>query len=304
MVQRPDRRMVNVMLGPCETFMKLRNRAQMCRVNRSRGETGVCILALMNTHTYPPIEIVSHRGARFEAPENTVPGFAYAVRLGMTTVEFDVHLTKDGQLAVIHDATVDRTTDGVGAVGEMTAAELGALDARSIHEGWPEPCPVPMLGEVLRALDAMPNMEIEIKKDTPENLEAVVAGVLRTMDEIGRTEGMVITSFEPYALEVAMRLAPDQPRGFIGDWTKEETFAIAERYRITKAGINLGHATPEIVARVKSMGVRTVGWPCNTPEAAAQVAECGFDEVCTDAPSAIAPLFGREVRQMEMPVAR
>ena len=128
-----------------------------------------------------------------------------------------------------------------------------------------------------------------------ENLEKVVAGVLRTMAEVGRTAGVTLTSFEPYALEVAMRLAPDQPRGFIGAWTDEESFAIAERYAVSRAAINLDHATPEIVARARAAGYYTVGWPCNSPEAAERVRACGFDAVCTDMPSTIAPLFGRQV---------
>ena len=259
----------------------------------------------MDTHLYPPIEIVSHRGARFEAPENTVPGFGYALRLGMTTVEFDVRLTRDGQLAVIHDATVDRTTNGTGLVSEMTAAELRALDASSIHDGWPEPCPVPLLDEVLRALVDMPHMEIEIKKDTPENLQRIVPLLFETMRKVGRTEGIVITSFEPYALELAMRFRPEQPRGFIAmDWSDGEAFGHARWLDVTKVGIHLERATPEIVARARAAGYRTVAWPCNTPEAAGKVAECGFDEVCTDAPSAIAPLFGREVTPREDRAAR
>lgn len=287
---------MNTVLARCETFVNYRKFARLCVEGGYTCRKRLPILvAMMSTHT-TPIEIVSHRGARFEAPENTVAGFEYAVRLGMTTVELDVHLTRDGELVVIHDASVDRTTNGTGPVGDLTLAEIQSLDARSVHTDWPEPCRVPTFREVLEVLADLPNMEVEIKKDTPDNMERVVAGVLSTMDVIGRTEGIVITSFEPYALEVAMRLAPDQPRGFIGDWTKEETWEVAARCAITKAGINLGHATPEIVARAKGAGYRTVGWPCNTPEAAEQVKACGFDEVCTDNPTVIAPLFGREIR--------
>jgi glycerophosphoryl diester phosphodiesterase len=259
----------------------------------------------MKTNTFTPIEILSHRGARFEAPENTVAGFEYAVRLGMTTVEFDVRLTKDGGLAVIHDATVDRTTNGAGAVCDYTVAGLRELDARSVHEDWPRPCPVPTLAEIFHVLADMPNMEIEIKKDTPENLEAAVAGVLQAMKDADRAEGIVMTSFEPYALEVAMRLAPDQPRGFIAmDWSQEDPWTHAERFDVAKVGINLQHATPDIVARAQAAGYRTVAWPCNTPEAAALVDACGFDEVCTDNPSLIAPLFGREVREVVSTASR
>lgn len=254
----------------------------------------------MNTNTpTTPFEIVSHRGARFEAPENTVAGFRHAVRLGMTTVELDVHVTRDDELVVIHDATVDRTTNGTGAVSDLTLAEIKSLDARSVHEDWPEPCQVPTFRETLEALADMPNIEVEIKKDTPENMEKAVAGVLRTMKELGRTEGIVITSFEPYALEVAMRLAPDQPRGHMGDWTKEETWETAARCTVTKVGINLGHATPEIVDRAHKLGYRAVAWPCNDTEAVEKTRACGFREVCTDAPTTIAPLFGRAVNEVQ-----
>jgi glycerophosphoryl diester phosphodiesterase len=151
----------------------------------------------------------------------------------------------------------------------------------------------------------MPNMEIEIKKDTPENLEAAVAGVLQAMKDADRAEGIVITSFEPYALEVAMRLAPDQPLGFIAmDWSQEDPWTHAERFDVAKVGINLQHATPDIVARARAAGYCTVAWPCNTPEAAALVDACGFDEICTDNPSLIAPLFGREVREVVSTASR
>lgn len=254
----------------------------------------------MKTHTTTPIEIVSHRGARFEAPENTVAGFEYAARLGMTTVEFDIHLTKDEQLAVIHDHTVDRTTNGTGAIGDLTMDELRSLDARSVHTDWPEPTPVPTFEEVLVTLADMPHMEVEIKKDTPEKLEKVVPLVLETMEKVGRFDGVVITSFDPYALELAMKLAPEQPRGHMGDWTKEETWENAARFQVSKVGINLGHATPEIVERAHQLGYQAVAWPCNDIEAVEKAKTCGFTHVCTDLPSTIAPLFGREVNYLEV----
>jgi glycerophosphoryl diester phosphodiesterase len=256
------------------------------------------ILSSMNMDLTTSIEIVSHRGARFEAPENTVAGFLHAVRLGMTTVELDVHLTRDSQLAVIHDPTVDRTTNGTGAVRDFTMEELRALDARAEHDHWPEPVSVPSLEETLLALTGMPSIEVEIKKDTPERLETVVRLVLETMASVGRSEGIVLTSFDPGALELAMRFAPEQPRGHMGDWTQEETWANAAQFRVSKVGINLGHATPDIVARAQAAGYCTVAWPCNDNVGVEKTKYCGFDQVCTDNPSVIAPMFGREVREM------
>jgi glycerophosphoryl diester phosphodiesterase len=74
-------------------------------------------------------QIFAHRGARRVAPENTLPAFAAALDMGADGIELDVHRTSDGQLVVIHDFTVDKTTDGQGEVAKMTYAEIARLDA-------------------------------------------------------------------------------------------------------------------------------------------------------------------------------
>lgn len=244
------------------------------------------------------IEIISHRGARFEAPENTLEGFQHAIDLGMTTVEFDVRLTRDLQLVVIHDATVDRTTNGTGTVSDLTLAEIQALDARSMHVLWPAPVRVPTLDAVLGLLTTMPNMEIEIKKDADERYELIVNQVVAALDRARRIHGVVITSFEAEPLRIAKSLRPDLLRGYIGDWSDDAMFDTATELEPYKAGINLRNATPEIVARAKATGYRTAGWPCNDEDSVRKVIACGFDEVCTDAPSVFAPLFGRAISQV------
>src|SRR5690606_17261213 len=89
------------------------------------------------------MQILGHRGAKGEAPENTLAGFAYAKQIGLDAIELDVRLTKDDQVVIMHDPTVDRTTNGQGAVGELTFAELHALDARADFPEWPAACSVP-----------------------------------------------------------------------------------------------------------------------------------------------------------------
>lgn len=243
------------------------------------------------------IEIIGHRGARFEAPENTLEGFRHALALGLTTVEFDVHTTADGELVVIHDATVDRTTDGTGTVNRLTLAEIKSLDASSVHCLWPKPVRVPTLAEVLETLREMPNLEIEIKTDSPERLDHVVPRVIEHIRSFDRGAGTYITSFDPYAIELAQRLAPEIQRGFIGDYSLEPTWYLAKQFQVSKVGINLRHATPHLVERAKSAGYRTAGWPCNDEDAVRKVKACGFDEVCTDAPSLFAPMFGKRLNR-------
>jgi glycerophosphoryl diester phosphodiesterase len=235
--------------------------------------------------------VLGHRGARGEAPENTLPGFAYARSLGLTAVEFDIHLTRDDQLVVIHDATVDRTTNGTGAIADLTLAEIQALDARSIHENWPEPCFVPTFEQVLDAVKDFATLEIEIKKDTPERIERVIPKVLAQLDASGYAGTAIITSFETYPLELALQQAPERPRGFIGAWNTPEYLETALRLGATRACINNTTGTKEIVQTAREHGLYINCWPTNTPEALATVREWQADCACTDHPTYILDLL-------------
>lgn len=244
------------------------------------------------------IEVNGHRGARFEVPENTLVGFRHAIALGLESVEFDVRSTADGELVVIHDATVDRTTNGTGKVSQMTLAEIRELDARSIHTSWPDPVHVPTLAEVLETLRPMPSMEIEIKRDTADGLEYEVPAIIAAIRAAGRSETATITSFDPYALELAQKHAPEIKRGMIGDWSDSTLWYLARLFHVSRACINLGTATPELVQRARDEGYLTVGWPCNDEHAVRTVLSCGFDAICTDAPTIFAPLLGKKINAL------
>jgi glycerophosphoryl diester phosphodiesterase len=231
------------------------------------------------------LDVTGHRGARNEAPENTVAGFTYARRLGLPAVEFDVRLTKDHQLVVIHDATVDRTTDGTGAVADLTYADIATLNAGVALPDWPDRCPVPTLAEVLDTLDGVPTMMIELKPDTPERLEQIARGTLAQLNERSIAHRAILTSFDPVALEIVQHLAPDQRRGLIGNWDTPDFFEIARRTGCMQADIRMTTASADVVAQAKEAGLRTIGWPCNTPEALDTLIEWGVDALTTDVPS-------------------
>src|SRR5699024_5030204 len=125
----------------------------------------------------------------------TIPGFRYAVGLGLESIEFDVQMTADGHLVVIHDHTVDRTTNGTGEVKSFTLAEIQALDARSTFPDWEEPCYVPTLDEVLRALRDIPEIICEIKNDDDERLERIVPMTLNAIRRARIADQVTVTSF-------------------------------------------------------------------------------------------------------------
>jgi glycerophosphoryl diester phosphodiesterase len=234
--------------------------------------------------------MIGHRGARFEAPENTVPGFRYALGLGLQALEFDIRMTKDEQIVVIHDATVDRTTNGTGDVSSFTLAEIQALDARSIFPDWPEPCRVPTFAEVLDVVGHLPELLVEIKGDAAERLDVIVPKMIVEIRSRRIGKSVTITSFEPYALELARREAPEIRRGYIGRGDIQEFLDTA--VRLDCAQIDANHTTADraLVATARSLRMRVVGWPTNSQEDLDSVRTLAPALFCTDRPTLLTEL--------------
>ena len=146
------------------------------------------------TQSKTNVFVAAHRGWPDKYPENTMEGFHAVIRLGVDQIETDVHVTKDGELVLIHDDTVDRTTNGNGRVGEMTLAELKELDAGFGAK-------IPTLTELLELVKDHPTMtlDIELKEYPTEGREAlayrVCDQVLRLLDSYGFRERCVINSW-------------------------------------------------------------------------------------------------------------
>ena len=238
-----------------------------------------------------PFEIIGHRGARKEAPENTVSGFLYAKQLGLQSIELDVRLTRDNQLVVIHDATVDRTTTTTGAVADFTAAELAAMDARSECPDWPDIVGIPTLEQVLDVTGDFRVVQIEIKKDTEERMEAIVEALVRVIQNRGIQDQVILSSFEPFALEALLRLAPSLPRAYIGDYDTPAFLETALRLTCVQADMSLTTSSADMVAQAHAHGLRVVGFQCNTPEALERALAWNIDGATSDVPSSILPLL-------------
>lgn len=156
---------------------------------------------------------IGHRGSREKAPENTMASFRQAVEDGADGIELDVQLSKDGELVVIHDGTLDRTTNGQGSVSEYTLEEIRNLDAGS----WFDPKfageKVPTLDESLQWAKGKTRVDIEVKKEatahiTPESL----IGAVRAH---GMENEVAITSFDRQFVETVEELAPNIETGVL-----------------------------------------------------------------------------------------
>jgi len=234
-----------------------------------------------------PVVLIGHRGAKGEAPENTLSGFAYGRRLGLTAFELDVRLSADDRLVVIHDPTVERTTHGSGPVASFTAAELAALDARAAFPAWPEACGVPTLDDVLGLIGDTPRLQLELKSDEPTRLEHKTGLLVALLDRLGlRVPARItISSFDPRALEVARRLAPELPRAFIGAYDGPADLETAVRLGAAVACIPLKTGSAAMAAAAQAQGLRVTGWLGNSADDVATLVAWGVDEITTDYPT-------------------
>jgi len=215
--------------------------------------------------------IVGHRGAAGLRPENTLSSFRLAVELGVDRLECDVRLTKDGHAVVIHDATVDRTTNGTGRVRELTLDEIRALDAGDGEK-------IPLLSEYLQFLKETGRpSEVEIKD--PDVLETVLTQI-RAHDVV---ELVCITS----KLDTVMRakeLLPDIDVGLPTTNPSREEIERAARIGASGVGIRYDYLTHELVKFIQGLGIEARGWNPVTEETIEYTLSFGVDSITTDRP--------------------
>ncbi len=248
----------------------------------------------MPDHRFPddafPV-IVAHRGAPSSRPENTLASFEEALRLGARIVELDVRVSRDGVAVVMHDATVDRTTDGAGAVHELTASELTALNA-----GTPErPERVPTLADVLDLVGGRGAVALEIKNLPGEPgydpvRETAVELVHAELERTGFEGPVLVLSFNPASLGASKELAPDVPTGFLTTEHLPPREALAHAagagHEMLLPGTrSLIPAGPGFVEEVHAAGLRVGTWTADEPREVRMLLDRGVDAVASNDPA-------------------
>jgi glycerophosphoryl diester phosphodiesterase len=158
--------------------------------------------------------IIAHRGASAVAPQNTLAAFRKAMELGADGVELDVQLSADGAVVVIHDLTVDKTTDGTGRVAEKTLAKLKALDAGIRFSPQFAGEHIPTLSQVFEALEGKLLVNVELKDFNPRS-SVLAAPVVEVVRKYAMEKRVLFSSFNPFALRAVKRLAPQIPAGLL-----------------------------------------------------------------------------------------
>jgi len=213
----------------------------------------------------PAPDIVAHRGGS-AFPENSFSGLRYACSLGVEQLEFDIHLTREGELAIIHDATLEQTTHATGRVGERSLQELASVRLRRIEEG------VPAFDEVMAFLAGETiHVRIEIKRDPREGAYARMhERVMRALKRHGMVERVTLMSFELLALPAFGRDGVETSLSWMqhGQTTLDEfdrQLAGIEAMGIDDIGLSYGQTTPAVLERVARHGMTAGVWTVNGP---------------------------------------
>jgi len=248
-------------------------------------------------HLYPADEvaIIGLRGARDVAPENTMAGFEVPASMGYG-FELDVMLSADGELVVIHDDDLDRTTDGSGYVDETDWSAIEGLDAGAHFSADFAGEPVPRLGDALAHYGEDVIIDIEIKSPRNKETRAQLAGAVAALvEQHGLEDRVIVTSFDPFVLE-ALRLAnPEIRRGQLYGTFEGADLSFVSKVLLKNLLLNK-KAQPDVLAaqdarlskryvkKMKRKGYRILVWTVDDPEQMKELAEWGVDGIITDRP--------------------
>ena len=229
-------------------------------------------------------QIYAHRGASGDAPENTLEAFELAVRQGAAGVELDVHLSRDGELVVAHDETVDRVSDGHGRLCDMTVCELKRLRFNRTHPEYAH-ATLPTLREVfelLRPTGLAVNVEL---KNSCIDYPGLERRCVELAAELDMTDRVLYSSFNHYSLLRVKALDAALPVGLLYEGT------MVEPWRYAKAlGADALHPhftqlqAPNVTADAHAQGVRVNVWTPNAQEDIRFALEAGADIVITNYP--------------------
>ncbi len=214
---------------------------------------------------------VGHRGAAAVLPENTVKGFEYAIDLGCDYTECDVHLTRDNRLIVMHDTTVDRTTNGSGAIRDMTFDQIRALDAG-------EGLQVPTFVEVLNTTSTRIRLLCELKG------EGVVEAAVAAVTQLGLQRQVVFTSFSMDRIARVKQIDDTLEIGAILPNPSDDDIPMAHDLGATAIGVHYTNMSIRRIKQAVDLGMHIRAWNPDTLDEMKAMIALGVSGVSTNRP--------------------
>lgn len=227
--------------------------------------------------------IYGHRGAKGEAPENTLVSFEQCLQHGVRRCELDLHLSRDGELMVIHDPTLKRTTGRRGKVVQHDADELVNYDAREGGPGWKTPCPIPRLSELFEKCD-FEHWQLEVKSASRVRAARTVMAIKELAEQHRLLDRITVTSSSREVLRALNRLAPEISRGLVAEYTWLDPLKVARQYGCSLLALKWTLCTPERLEKARKQGLHVSVWTVNEPALMRRLADLGVDSLITDYP--------------------
>ncbi|NGM88342.1 glycerophosphodiester phosphodiesterase [Parapusillimonas sp. SGNA-6] len=244
--------------------------------------------------SWPYPRLIAHRGAGRYAPENTLAAIRLGSQHGFAMVEYDVKLSRDDVAILLHDDTVDRTSNGIGPAAQMTFNELAALDFGAWHSRDYAGEPIPTLNAIAAftlANAVRSNIEIKPHPGLEARTGAEVARQARALWAKADVPPL-LSSFSETALEAALHAAPELPRALLiakevpADWLDR-----VQRLRCVAVHLNHKYTTRPIIQAIRSAGYHVSVWTVNDTVRAQELLDWGCNAIVTDEIKAISPSF-------------
>jgi glycerophosphoryl diester phosphodiesterase len=250
------------------------------------------------------LDVHGHRGAAGLAPENTLAAFGKAMELGVDALEMHLHVTRDGEVVVIHDETLDRTTDGRGSIGDLTLEEVKRWDAGGKFAPAFREERIPTLREVIELVRASGNsrirLDLEVKfgegqEGKPEEFEERVLEVLR---QTGFVERVNVISFHHPSLVKIKALEPKIRTGLLegGQQSPQDPVGLVRQYQADYYSPRFRQVTAAVVVALHQAGIPIVPWTVNEEAEMRRLMTLGIgtqagDGIATDFPDRLLNLL-------------
>lgn len=229
---------------------------------------------------------IGHRGSSGEAPENTIVAFRRALEQGAQMIECDLQLSADGHVVLIHDWTVDRTTNGVGTVAEMTMAQLETLDAGSWKSEEFRDEGIPTLEQALDAVLPSGRLNLELKcRGSEEDARRLALSAVAAVADRDAFDRVIFSSFDRPALEALRDVSSEAPIGVLWVFAPfDEAFLLAEQLGAVALHPRAEAVDVSVCDEAHERGLTVNSWTVNETQAIFDQVRMGVDGVISDHP--------------------
>ena len=237
--------------------------------------------------------IYGHRGAKGEAPENTLEGFHHAYKQGARRFELDIQLTADEQLVVIHDTSLERTTGVSAKVKNCSLNEISKLDARSNTPSWGVPCQIPALDQLVNALAKIEHWQFEVKTDSKVRLNVLCDKLVEFIQGENLINQCVVTSSNTWFLKEIKKRDQTIETGYVAEYRIPNPVSTAKKLGCHYLCLNYSLCSETLMVEARKYNLHVSCWTVNSINDMQSLKEKGVDSLITDFPSSALTYFNK-----------